>query len=1704
MSNILDYGKETVLEFIQTKIKNSNNFKEDILDKIKYVSDEVIDGSIIEDRSSQGFYYERLWDLCIKFGVTNLTLPSINGHLQTSYIINENPNNKSDIQFQKNCWIGNKLNINPGGYLLQSVRSGNSGGYSDITFLNKFIDEREELYFISVKYFKEEKEISKYDIGKLCSLIREHEQDNRIIKLYIFVKDREKAIQKFKAQHSSSNILIKYINPDGNYEHIYDVNDLQEAFFKLKKILEQYNYLQDPENINDFQENYLKVLKQIFIPRFHQELFILKINKLIEDGEKNILVGAIPRSGKSYIMAGAIIEYVKSQEQLHPGKKVKFLMMTPAPNETFKEYQSIFNTYIEFDKLGIDVVTYEGNDISKKICKNKDKHCVIIISKQKLGWSAGSKAEKILEKDDHDKEEEDMEEEEKEEEEEEEKEEEEEEEEEEFVDKHHKDITKIRQRINKLFQKNPDINMMFLDEAHFGMSTEKAQLIVDVLDSVISNTIKIYVTATYNKPLQAYNVKAKCKLTWDMNDIQIMQKIDETTINDNHIKKQFGKDIYEEALEYFGDKTGISLINKFKKDYAIFPKPYLITSLWDKEFLNVEKLKIGDTEFGWDMNKLFATEGDSGNFANEEQIKEMMRYYFGYPDKDENYDKQTFYRKRGILPRIRNICLNKCRTLQPQHKTTQLWFLPLGNGKIKNKTKALVNLLTKSNEFNDVKRNYHFFIAVDIEDKTKKGRPMNGVTYMGNPHNIKSDIEEVEKKIKEGKIEQNNLIILAGQRLQLGISLRNVDIVTLWNSISSADAIFQMLFRSMTEVDVPSCEEKPNEYCAEKKFGFMVDMNPQRAFTNVLLFNKNISKTKDATNKQQYRQITDLINIDEDVLFDKYGDDEKSKNDFVNDLFNKLTESWNKHVKTYTSLIKRIDWDMSKLEALKKAFERINIEKGKKTKDEIDGKDDDEMIDPGKKKEKLTPNKKREKKDVKEKEINLIETASEVISEFISLLNIFTLYADKGAQCILTDSSKSNAQITLIDDIDVLKSSVYQDEETKDVFLKILNGRLSGKADEPYPENIIEKVLDAMDKLDNTPIVNKIIMSQKKEYYTINEPNELIQYIDTQLKPKEKEKKENGEVFTPLSLVNEMLDKLDEAYIKEHKKSIFTEDEFKWLDPAVGIGNFPIIVYQRLMKGLVTKIPNEEERRKHILEQMIYSAELTPKNVFIYKKIFCGDKYKLNIYQGDTLKMDVKKEFKLHADFVGFDVVMGNPPYQKKIGDKNTQPLWHLFVIHSLKICKSNGYLVFVHPSGWRSPEGAFKNVLDLIMSKNLKYLCMNDFKKGQEVFKVGTNFDYYVLQNKFDPNNITTITDINGKTTDENINSWKFIPSGGFDLYDKIIAKDGEDKVNVLYSSSLYERRQDYMSNTETYVYKYPCVYTITRKDGVKFYYSSIKYPKKEKDDMFVPKVIWSNGLGTYPIVDLEGKYALTSFSYAIIDDIRNLKNIENALNNPKFIELMEYVKFQNNKYNYKVISIFKKDFWKAFLNNKDETKTEDEVVEPKKSPIKLDKKIVLVPATEVTKDIPIAIPSPIPKKKRTKKKRPNLIFYESSDDKVVPENPIDTNTEKIFNPLTKRHVKNTSVNRKKIVLIPATEAIPSPIPKKKRTKKKRPNLIFFESSDDKVVPENPIDTNTEKIFNSLTKRHVKNTSVNRKKIEQQTLKRGGKPKKKSRKVEK
>jgi len=451
----------------------------------------------------------------------------------------------------------------------------------------------------------------------------------------------------------------------------------------------------------------------------------------------------------------------------------------------------------------------------------------------------------------------------------------------------------------------------------------------------------------------------------------------------------------------------------------------------------------------------------------------------------------------------------------------------------------------------------------------------------------------------------------------------------------------------------------------------------------------------------------------------------------------------------------------------------------------------------------------------------------------------------------------------------------------------------------------------------------------------IDHPKELLEFIDSCLKPKQKEKKENGEVFTPMKLVNEMLDKLDQQYTAEHKRSIFTELNFKWLDPASGMGNFPVAVYLKLMEGLKPELPNDEDRKKHILENMLYMSELNKKNVFVCQQIFnMKGQFKLHLYEGATLEMDTVKEWNVEK----FDVVLGNPPYQQKVGPKKTESLWDKFVMNGLKLLNPSGYLVYVHPSVWRNIDGKFKKIQKDILTRNLQYLEIHNENDGLKTFSCSTRYDWYVLKNEIVDVTNTIIKFQDGTTNTINVNGLEFIPNGEYEKIMSMIAKNGEESVNVIHDYSLYETRKSWMSRTKTeesvnVIYsrslygtdkkhmsrttteecKYPCVYTVNSKSEPTYFYSS-----KQHGHFGIPKLIWSNGGNPGSYVDTNGDYGLTQFAYAIVDDPENLPKIKNVFDSKEFRHLMELSTFGQGHINYKVISTFKKDFWKTAVEEK------------------------------------------------------------------------------------------------------------------------------------------------------------------------------------------
>lgn len=184
--------------------------------------------------------------------------------------------------------------------------------------------------------------------------------------------------------------------------------------------------------------------------------------------------------------------------------------------------------------------------------------------------------------------------------------------------------------------------------------------------------------------------------------------------------------------------------------------------------------------------------------------------------------------------------------------------------------------------------------------------------------------------------------------------------------------------------------------------------------------------------------------------------------------------------------------------------------------------------------------------------------------------------------------------------------------------------------------------------------------------------DKILQLIHKRLTPRQKQQKDFGEVFTPIELVEEMLSHLPE--------SVWSNPDLTWLDPASGIGNFPVVVFYKLDEGLKKWELSDVKRRKHIVENMIFMMEFQSNNVRIARDIFkslCPSATP-NILTGDSLLVTSAK-LKTKQWPEQFDIIVGNPPYQPS-------QLWEKFIILSSKLIKSNGYIDFIVPTSWTSP----------------------------------------------------------------------------------------------------------------------------------------------------------------------------------------------------------------------------------------------------------------------------------------------------------------------------------------------------------------------------------------------------------------------------------
>ena len=279
------------------------------------------------------------------------------------------------------------------------------------------------------------------------------------------------------------------------------------------------------------------------------------------------------------------------------------------------------------------------------------------------------------------------------------------------------------------------------------------------------------------------------------------------------------------------------------------------------------------------------------------------------------------------------------------------------------------------------------------------------------------------------------------------------------------------------------------------------------------------------------------------------------------------------------------------------------------------------------------------------------------------------------------------------------------------------------------------------------------------------------------------------------------------------------------------------------------------------------------------------------------------------------DFVLGNPPYQTQVGPNKTQQIWAKLTTKFFGMLVNDGKMYLLHPGGWRrvlsSAMADVKNVNEIYTTNKILSMELNDYKKGKEVFGVITDYDAVLVQ-KTKSNGDVTIKNRDGEYK-TNITDTTLIPTANMKIFEKLRARDGEEKIELLYSRSAYGTDKKHISKTKDKTFKYPCV-TGMPLSGLSCVYSNTN----QNGHFGIPKIIISRA-STYTTLDTTGEYGLAQFSYGLVDTVETLPKIQKILDNPLFQKLMTSFIGRTDKNvaephgsSMKFMKEFRKDFWK------------------------------------------------------------------------------------------------------------------------------------------------------------------------------------------------
>jgi hypothetical protein len=942
--------------------------------------------------------------------------------------------------------------------------------------------------------------------------------------------------------------------------------------------------------------------------------------------------------------------------------------------------------------------------------------------------------------------------------------------------------------------KDLNIDIITFDENHFGGTTYLSKEIINSYSN--KNTIKLYLTATYNKPLKEWNIEPECQMYWNIEDEQNCKSILKDQSNISKLEEKHGKEYVQNTIKHFTDQS--IEINDIFKIYQSMPDLHIITNMFDSDRYNLIKKNLNaENKIGFCFDTLFGLNKLKNKFSYEKEVKLILRYISGsFKERDG---------ENTIYPRINKICSE----LNTRIPFTHIWFLP-------------------SNNINEISKLLEICIQDDIILQKYRVMCVNRKNKL-----LAKDVRD--EIIREETIAKNlgysGLIILAGNMLNLGISLNLCDLVILLNNTLSADKILQQMYRCMTEA-------------LNKKIGFVVDMNISRVLHTCISYSIN-NKNMSIDNKIKYIIENHLINIDVDMLWNK-----KINSNLI---IKKLMDIWRDDpINNFKILLRKLEEDYELFDnytqkLLNKTFSKCV--KGDKISLELVMKDkNDELIQMPSGREVI-------KYDEISSEYNISDDINKRVEQRISFTEDVLPYIIPLA-CILTVKDKNMDFVKMLNDI-------KENPELLEIF-----------DDQCFiwwnKKNLIDIIKNIIDKYfnKNSNTYNISMQFKMSLQSIIDNPKELLLLINDCLKPKEIEKKKFGEVFTPIDFINNyMLKDIEDYWLDKYDENIWTNDKLTWYDPAVGMGNYSIAIYYKLYENLKDKIPDDMMRKKHIIEEQLYMGELNKKNCFIIKQIFnINNFYNLNLYEGDTLQIDINNIFNIDK----FDIIIGNPPYNEEMTSIGAKPLYHKFIEYYLNKCK---ILSFIVPSRWFVGGKGLSNFRSMML-KRTDIVFIKHFDNASKIFgnlvniKGGVN--YFLIDHMHNG-----LCLYNNKLTQLN-------------KYDVIV---NNDYYNII------DKLSKYKSLTDIYLGRYFGIESNDKKlvdnnDLLKCYVSQQKGFIKYIDKKFIKK-----DYNFYKIITTRSSYEANSgFGNIFIgtpDEIHTGSYISFKINNNKEAEsLLSYLK--------------------------------------------------------------------------------------------------------------------------------------------------------------------------------------------------------------------